>query len=178
MKFIPCWLDTSPPGPDRSGTEIGGRVDVAIVGGGLTGLSAALHLARKGANVQVLEQETVGWGASGRNGGMATGGLGIGFRDAVARYGLETAARYIAVLLAQAFAQESDLLPLDEPTPVSTRGHGSTSPPRSPHARTYGVTIIHVTHDLDEASRAATACCSRAAGYPKAARAPFSSGFD
>ncbi|GAB2817154.1 NAD(P)/FAD-dependent oxidoreductase [Lentzea nigeriaca] len=97
MKFIPYWLDTAPQGPDRSGTEIGGRVDVAIVGAGLTGLSAALHLARKGANVQVFEQETVGWGASGRNGGMATGGLGIGFRDAVARYGLETAAKYIAV---------------------------------------------------------------------------------
>src|SRR5688572_33120930 len=54
MKFIPYWLDTSPQGPDRSGTEIGGRVDVAIVGAGLTGLSAALHLARKGANVQEI----------------------------------------------------------------------------------------------------------------------------
>jgi glycine/D-amino acid oxidase-like deaminating enzyme len=97
MKFIPYWLDTAPKGPDRSRTEIGGRVDVAIVGAGLTGLSAALHLARKGANVQVFEQETVGWGASGRNGGMATVGLGIGFRDAVARYGLETAAAYLAV---------------------------------------------------------------------------------
>ena len=95
MKFTPYWLDTAPQGPDRSRTEIGGHADVAIVGAGLTGLSAALHLARKGADVQVFEQETVGWGASGRNGGMATGGLGIGLRDAIARYGFDTAKSYL-----------------------------------------------------------------------------------
>ncbi|ONI93065.1 FAD-dependent oxidoreductase [Saccharothrix sp. ALI-22-I] len=95
MKFTPYWLDTVPQGPDRSRTEIGGHVDVAIVGAGLTGLSAALHLARKGADVQVFERETVGWGASGRNGGMATTGLSIGFRDAVSRYGLDTAKAYL-----------------------------------------------------------------------------------
>ena len=91
MKFMPYWLDTSTPGPDRSTTEVGGRVDVAVVGAGLTGLSAALHLARKGANVAVLERDTVAFGASGRNGGMATTGLSIGFRDAIARYGFPTA---------------------------------------------------------------------------------------
>ncbi|NKE64019.1 FAD-binding oxidoreductase, partial [Lentzea sp. PSKA42] len=95
MKFTPYWLDTAPEGPDRSRTDIGGHVDVAIVGAGLTGLSAALHLARKGANVQVFEQETVGWGASGRNGGMATVGLSIGVRDAVARYGPDAAKAYL-----------------------------------------------------------------------------------
>ena len=91
MKFTPYWLDTSSPGPDRSTTEVGGKVDVAIVGAGLTGLSAALHLARKGARVAVLERDTVAFGASGRNGGMATTGLSIGFRDAIARYGNESA---------------------------------------------------------------------------------------
>jgi glycine/D-amino acid oxidase-like deaminating enzyme len=95
MKFTPYWLDTAPQGSDRSRTEIGGHADVAIVGAGLTGLSAALHLARKGANVQVFERETVGWGASGRNGGMATGGLAIGLRDAIARYGFDTAKSYL-----------------------------------------------------------------------------------
>ena len=94
MKFVPYWLDTAPQGPDRSGTDVGGQADVAVVGAGLTGLSAALHLARKGARVQVLERETVGWGASGRNGGMATTGLSIGFRDAVDRYGFAAAAAY------------------------------------------------------------------------------------
>ena len=91
MKFTPYWLDTSPAGPDRSTTELGGHVDVAVVGAGLTGLSAALHLARKGAQVAVLERDTVAFGASGRNGGMATTGLSIGFRDAIARYGFPTA---------------------------------------------------------------------------------------
>ena len=44
--------------------------DVCIVGGGFTGLSAALHLARRGFRVVVLEQSLLGWGASGRNGGQ------------------------------------------------------------------------------------------------------------
>jgi len=91
MKFTSYWLDTAPATPDRSQTEIGGEVDVAIVGAGLTGTSAALPFARKGARVAVLEQETVGWGASGRNGGMATPGLSLGLRDAIARYGFPTA---------------------------------------------------------------------------------------
>jgi glycine/D-amino acid oxidase-like deaminating enzyme len=91
MKFTPYWLDTSPQGPDRTRTEVGGDTDVAVVGAGLTGLSAALHLARKGAKVSVFEKETVAWGASGRNGGMATPGLAIGFRAAVAKYGFPTA---------------------------------------------------------------------------------------
>jgi glycine/D-amino acid oxidase-like deaminating enzyme len=91
MKFTPYWLDTSPEGPDRSTTDVGGHVDVAVVGAGLTGLSSALHLARKGATVAVFERETVAFGASGRNGGMATTGLSIGFRDAISRYGFPTA---------------------------------------------------------------------------------------
>ncbi|HEY5832419.1 NAD(P)/FAD-dependent oxidoreductase [Streptomyces sp.] len=91
VKPVPYWLDTAPAGRDRTAVDIDGRTDVAIVGAGLTGLSAALHLARKGAQVTVLEQETVGWGASGRNGGMCTTGLAIGFLTAVARYGIPTA---------------------------------------------------------------------------------------
>ena len=91
MKLTPYWLDTSPQGPDRSATEVAGNLDVAVVGAGLTGLSAALHLARKGAKVAVFERDTVAFGASGRNGGMATTGLSIGFRDAIARYGFPTA---------------------------------------------------------------------------------------
>src|ERR1700680_2660492 len=49
--------------------------DVCIVGGGFTGSSAALHLARAGLTVKLLEQSRLGWGASGRNGGQVHVGL-------------------------------------------------------------------------------------------------------
>ncbi len=50
------------------------RADVCIIGAGFTGLSAALHLARAGRSVVVLECQRIGWGASGRNGGQLYGG--------------------------------------------------------------------------------------------------------
>lgn len=51
------------------------RCDVAVVGGGLAGLSAALELASRGLAVRLLEARELGWGASGRNGGQAIHGL-------------------------------------------------------------------------------------------------------
>jgi glycine/D-amino acid oxidase-like deaminating enzyme len=51
------------------------RVSIAIVGGGYTGLSSALHLAERGVEVAVLEAHEPGWGASGRNGGQVNPGL-------------------------------------------------------------------------------------------------------
>jgi gamma-glutamylputrescine oxidase len=51
------------------------RVDVCIVGGGFTGISAALALAERSYQVCVLEANRIGWGASGRNGGQVIGGL-------------------------------------------------------------------------------------------------------
>lgn len=49
-------------------------VDVCVIGGGFTGLSAALHLAERGYKVALLEAERIGWGASGRNGGQLNTG--------------------------------------------------------------------------------------------------------
>ncbi len=69
------------------------RVDVAVIGGGYTGLSAARALALRGASVAVLEAETMGWGASSRNGGMVLTGLKISMATAVKRYGSELAGR-------------------------------------------------------------------------------------
>lgn len=93
MKTIPYWLDTAEPAGDFTDTELPDRVDVAVVGAGLTGSSAALALARKGASVAVLESDRVGYGASGRNGGMCTTGMAIGFGTALERYGTPSAGR-------------------------------------------------------------------------------------
>src|SRR5688500_20157147 len=94
MKFSSYWLDTAPKGcPERAKTSVEGRTEVAVIGGGLTGVVAALPLARSGANVDLFEQNTVGFGASGRTGGMATTGMSIGSRDAVAKLGFDTAGR-------------------------------------------------------------------------------------
>jgi gamma-glutamylputrescine oxidase len=52
--------------------------DVGVVGGGIAGLSAALHLAERGYRVTVLEAERIGWGASGRSGAQALFGVAAG----------------------------------------------------------------------------------------------------
>ncbi|TDE88549.1 FAD-binding oxidoreductase [Occultella glacieicola] len=96
MKLTSYWLDTATPAGDFRRSELPKRVDVAVVGAGLTGLSTALHLARDGASVALLEARTVGWGASGRNGGMATTGLAVGYGTAARRYGRPRAAAMFA----------------------------------------------------------------------------------
>src|SRR5262245_13478915 len=72
------WAATA--GPEIAGaTPVAGdmEVDIAIIGGGYTGLSTALHLGRRfGLTSHVLEANRIGWGCSGRNGGFATVGIG------------------------------------------------------------------------------------------------------
>ncbi len=63
------------------------RADIAIIGGGLTGLSTALSLAEAGRDVRVLEAHTPGWGASGRNGGQLNPGLKYDPSEIVMRFG-------------------------------------------------------------------------------------------
>jgi len=75
------------------------KVDVAILGAGITGLSAARTLAKQGARVAVLESQTVGWGASSRNGGMVLTGLKVGVADLLSRYGKEMTKRMFAASL-------------------------------------------------------------------------------
>jgi glycine/D-amino acid oxidase-like deaminating enzyme len=75
-------------------------VDVAVIGAGFTGLSAARTLAKRGARVAVLESETIGWGASSRNGGMVLTGMKLGVNQLVSRYGRERAQRMYAASLA------------------------------------------------------------------------------
>lgn len=68
-------------------------VDIAVVGAGFTGLSAARTLAKRGAKVAVLEAETIGWGASSRNGGMVLTGMKLGVRQLISKYGRERTRR-------------------------------------------------------------------------------------
>ncbi len=88
MKTIPLWVEQAPRPPDLPlAPTLPDEVDVAIVGSGYTGLNAARVLARNGATVAVLERHTIGWGASSRNGGMATPGLKQGIQVIFKRYG-------------------------------------------------------------------------------------------
>lgn len=89
LEFPPSlWADTA---PDRLlAAPLSGNVetDVAIIGGGFTGLSAAIETARRGHTVTVLEAKAVGWGASGRNNGQVIPILTAAEPDAwVSRYG-------------------------------------------------------------------------------------------
>jgi glycine/D-amino acid oxidase-like deaminating enzyme len=85
------WAATAPAGPATVPCSESKTVDVAIVGGGYTGLSAALHLAEAGASVCLLEAREIGWGASGRNGGQVIPGLKYDPDQLRVRFGAERA---------------------------------------------------------------------------------------
>jgi glycine/D-amino acid oxidase-like deaminating enzyme len=91
MKFQSYWHETAPVFAGAAQGPVEGHYDVAIVGGGFTGLAAARHLAKNGVKVVVLEAERVGWGASGRNGGHLNNGLAHSYLAAKAELGRERA---------------------------------------------------------------------------------------
>ena len=91
MKQHIYWHTTVQMPDDRNLTPIPPKVGVAIIGGGYTGLSAARTMAKQGVSVAVLEAETIGWGASSRNGGMTLTGLKVAMQTAIQRYGKELA---------------------------------------------------------------------------------------
>src|SRR5579864_7181978 len=91
MKLDSYWLDTAPRFSVGVEGPVEGRVDVVIIGGGLTGLSAALALARRQASVMVLEAGRIVGEASGRNGGQCNNGLPHDFTGLISRFGLERA---------------------------------------------------------------------------------------
>src|SRR5271155_3529905 len=76
------------------------HVDVAIIGAGFTGLSAARTLGKRGARVAVFESETIGWGASSRNGGMVLTGMKLGLNKLISMYGRALPRRMYAASLA------------------------------------------------------------------------------
>jgi glycine/D-amino acid oxidase-like deaminating enzyme len=93
------WLTTAEFPRTNAGQPLPEQVDVAVIGAGFTGLSAARTLANRGANVAVLESETIGWGASSRNGGMVLSGMKLGVTKLISMYGRELTQRMYAASL-------------------------------------------------------------------------------
>ena len=104
LKQRSYWRDTISVSTSQT-PSLPAQADVAVIGGGITGLCAARALAKRGVRVAVLETHTVGWGASSRNGGMVLTGLKLGVETLIARYGLEQARR-----LYQASVESVDLV--------------------------------------------------------------------
>ena len=91
MKQQIYWHTTAEMPTASNLTPLPTKVDVAIIGGGYTGLSAARTLAKQGISAAVLEANTIGWGASSRNGGMVLTGLKLGMQTVLKKYGREIA---------------------------------------------------------------------------------------
>src|ERR1700693_2713366 len=94
------WLTTTEMPASNGQGSLPEVVDVAVIGAGFTGLSAARTLAKRGAQVAVLESETIGWGASSRNGGMVLTGMKLGVNKLISIYGRELTQRMYAASLA------------------------------------------------------------------------------
>ncbi len=79
--------------PEQPPLDSSLRADVCVIGAGYTGLSTALHAARAGLKVVVLEAQRIGWGASGRNGGQLYGGQRQDVDWLESRFGIDDARR-------------------------------------------------------------------------------------
>ncbi len=93
------WLETVTTLPAQSARDLPDSIDVAVVGAGFCGLSAARTLATRGVKVAVLEAETFGWGASSRNGGMVLTGMKLPVPTLIKRYGREAVRKMYAASL-------------------------------------------------------------------------------
>ena len=93
------WATTVGSPTFAAAPELPNAVDVAVIGGGYCGLSAARTLAKRGVSVAVLEAETFGWGASSRNGGMVLTGMKLPAPTLIKRYGIETVRKMYAASL-------------------------------------------------------------------------------
>lgn len=157
-----CWWHTTAPAPDWPTLQGDTATQVAIIGGGYTGLAAALHLARDGVQVTLLEAQGPGFGASSRNGGFCCLG-GAKAPDALLtrRFGAQGAADWHATEQA-AVQLVADLLTTHR-IDADTHSNGETilaHTPRAMHGlrsdarnipRCYGVTPTLIEpQDLSE----------------------------
>ncbi len=92
------WAATAPEAPARGWPlAADASVEVAVVGGGFTGLNAALALAERGVEAAIFDTAYPGWGASGRNGGfVCIGGAKLPYSTQIAKFGLEETKSFVA----------------------------------------------------------------------------------
>jgi len=93
------WIETVTTPPSQSARDLPDSIDVAVVGAGFCGLSAARTLAKRGVKVAVFEAETFGWGASSRNGGMVLSGMKLPVPTLIKHYGREAVRKMYAASL-------------------------------------------------------------------------------
>jgi glycine/D-amino acid oxidase-like deaminating enzyme len=92
------WNHSAAPAPETSALSSDISCDTAIIGGGFTGLSAALHLAEAGVDAVVLEAKVIGFGGSGRNVGLVNAGMWMRPDDIIAAVGETTGERLVREL--------------------------------------------------------------------------------
>ncbi|HEX5575772.1 MAG TPA: FAD-binding oxidoreductase [Gemmatimonadales bacterium] len=127
------WTDTSLP-PHLPASPLPSSTDIAIIGGGYTGLSAARCLARRGVDATVLERYTVGWGASGRNGGFVLPGFKPEMEELDRRLGAHRAAAMFQLSL-DGIAFLEDLIQQERITCDFTRCGAVTLAAKPGHVR-------------------------------------------
>ncbi|MBN8891585.1 MAG: oxidoreductase [Rhodospirillales bacterium 70-18] len=107
FREFPYWWEAAEP--EAHEAPLPEAAEVAVVGGGYAGLSAALTLQRLGRQVVVLDAERIGWGASSRNGGMVSGGLKVAGTALEKQFGAEQA-RNLAGAAAASFPFIEELI--------------------------------------------------------------------
>jgi len=95
---VSLWEQTAEEDTYSHPFESDTSTDVAIIGGGFTGLSTALHAAEKGVDCHVLEAQKIGYGGSGRNAGLVNAGLWLPPQDVRAKLGEDQGARLVDTL--------------------------------------------------------------------------------
>jgi glycine/D-amino acid oxidase-like deaminating enzyme len=96
LQEIPYWLDPPPLAKSFHKIPLPDKIDVLIVGGGYTGITAAIRLRQNGAEVTVIDREQLGSAASARNGGMTLTGLSESLLSVLKKLGEEKARQFFA----------------------------------------------------------------------------------
>ena len=141
MQKSPLWTDQfSRPNNIITSDSPSAETDIAIVGSGYTGLCAARILKKNGASVTVLDRNTIGWGASSRNGGMATPGLKQGIQKIHKIYGAKLAHEFWKISVDAIDLIDEIVTEHSIDCDWERNGHASlaTKPSHAPRLKEYG----------------------------------------